>query len=199
MIGTFQAENITGCFTMAHSVGVSPDVIVKAIGEFQGLKRRLEKRLDGEKISEKTNKPIGITIFDDIAHSPEKASSVLRNLRSIYKGKIIAVFEPNIGSRSRESIVKYNNAFKDVDIVIIPQLTKLKIAENESEQPMEGDELAKIISATHSNAHYIENDEKVVAFLKSQAKLGDVIVFLGSHGFRGMIEETISLHQRFPS
>ncbi len=186
MIGAFQAENITGCFVMAHSIGISPETIVKSIGEFQGLKRRLEKRLNDK-----------ITIFDDIAHSPEKASSVLQNLRSIYRGKIIAVFEPNSGGRSRESIAKYDNAFKDADIVIIPRLTKLKIVENEKNQAMEGDELTKVIGSTHSNAHYIENDGKVVTFLKSQTNKSDTIVFLGSHGFRGMIEETIKTFQGY--
>ncbi|MEK7501408.1 MAG: Mur ligase family protein [Patescibacteria group bacterium] len=194
MIGTFQAENITGCFAVAHSIGISPEVIVKSIGQFQGLKRRLEKRLDGNDISEKTNKSIRVTIFDDIAHSPEKASSVLQNLRSIYRGKIIAVFEPNIGGRSRESVTKYDHAFKNADIVIIPRLTKLKVPENETNQPIEGDELAKIIGKTHSDVRYIKDDKNLVTFLKSQSDTSNghnVIIFLGSHGFRGMIEETI--------
>ena len=190
MIGTFQAENITGCFAIAHRLGINEKVIVEAIAEFKGLKRRLEKRSDKN----------GITIFDDIAHSPEKASTVLKDLRSIYSGKIITIFEPNIGGRSRESIVKYDNAFKDSDIVIIPRLTKLKIAENVSEQPMEGDELASVISKTHNNVKYIEDDNTLENFLIDNTKSGDVIAFLGSHGFRGMIESTVekttSLHQQ---
>lgn len=181
MIGAFQAENITGCFAMAKELGIKENIIVKAIAEFKGMKRRLEKRSEGE-----------ITVFDDIAHSPEKASTVLENLKKIYSGKIIAIFEPNIGGRSRESIIKYNNAFKNADTVIIPRLTKLKVAENESDQPMEGDELASTISKTHSNVKYIEDDNELVKFIKENTKKDDVIVFLGSHGFRGMIEETIA-------
>jgi len=180
LIGAFQAENITGCFAIAHQIGIQPDIIIKAVSEFKGLKRRLEKRLVGD-----------ITIFDDIAHSPEKASSVLMNLRSVYNGKIIAVFEPNIGGRRRESLGKYDNAFENADKVIIPRLTKLKTAESEKDQPVEGDELAQIISKTHSNVNYIGDDEKLVEHLISQVKNGDVIVFLGSHGFRSMIEETV--------
>ncbi len=178
MIGKFQAENITGCFAMAHEIGIAPEIIVEAIAQFKGLKRRLEKRYEGK-----------VTVIDDIAHSPEKASSVLENLRAIYKGKIIAVFEPNIGGRNRESISKYNNAFKNTDVIIIPRLTKLKISD---EKPIEGDELASIISKTHKNTQYIEDDKELVKTLTSSVKNGDVIVFLGSHGFRGMIEDTIT-------
>jgi UDP-N-acetylmuramate: L-alanyl-gamma-D-glutamyl-meso-diaminopimelate ligase len=179
MIGAFQAENITGCFAMAHKLGIAPEKIVEGIAKFKGLKRRLEKRLDGT-----------IAVFDDIAHSPEKAASVLENLRSIYTGKIIAVFEPNIGGRSRESALKYTNAFKSADIVVIPRLTKLKTSNKEA--PMEGAELASVIAKTHSTTKYIEDDTELVTTLASEVKnQGDVIVFLGSHGFRGMIEETI--------
>ncbi len=180
MIGAFQAENITGCFAMARELGIEENTIIEAIGKFKGLKRRLEKRLDSD-----------ITVFDDIAHSPEKAKSVLENLRKIYKGKIIAIFEPNIGGRQRESILKYDNAFMNADTVIIPKLTKLKISEDNTISPIEGDELAKAISKTHNNVKYIDNDETLVETLKNCSETGDIIVFLGSHGFRKMIEETI--------
>ena len=181
MIGAFQAENMTGCFAMAHSIGVKPETIIEAIANFKGLKRRLEKRFVGD-----------VTVFDDIAHSPEKAGKIVDNLKKIYSGKVIAIFEPNIGGRSRESQAKYDNAFKNADIVIIPRLTKLKIAEDSNEQPMDGAELASVIAKTHTNTKFIEDDEKLVDFIISNSKKGDCIAFLGSHGFRAMIEQTVA-------
>lgn len=181
LLGSFQAENITGAFAMAHSIGLSPEKIISSIEKFKGMKRRLEKRYDGD-----------IKVIDDIAHSGEKAISVLNCLRSIYKGKIITVFEPNIGGREIGAIENYNNAFKDSDIVIIPRLSKLKInSDNQDQKPMDGQELANVISKTHSNTIYIENDEELIKYLLTNTKKGDVIAFLGSHGFRGMIEETV--------
>lgn len=178
MIGAFQAENITACFAMASEIGIDKNTIIKAIADFKGLKRRLEKRHEGK-----------ITIIDDIAHSPEKASSVLENLTNIYKGKIVVIFEPNIGGRQRESSYKYDNAFKNSDVVIIPRLTKLKVSD---EMPMEGEELAKIISKTKDNTFYIEDDSELVKKALEYANENDsIIAFLGSHGFRGMIEEMI--------
>ncbi len=179
MLGRFNAENLTAAFAMAHSIGINPQVIIEAITDFKGIKRRLEKRLDGE-----------VTVLDCHAPTPEKASSVLESIREVYDKKIITVYEPNIGGRQRESSGKYDGAFKNADIIIIPRLTKLKIGENE--MPMEGDELAGIIGRTHTNVQYMENDENLVTFLKSQTETGDVIAFLGSHGFRGMIEQTIT-------
>jgi UDP-N-acetylmuramate-alanine ligase len=181
MIGLFQAENITGCFALARALGVETKAIIKAVAEFKGLKRRMEKRFEG-----------AVTVVDDIAHSPEKARSALSTLRSIYKGKIIAVFEPNIGGRETGAAGKYDGAFKDADIVIIPRLTKLKMSGDPAEAPMEGDALAKVIGKSHPETRYLDDDRELVKEVLQEAKKEDVIVFLGSHGFRGMIEEVVT-------
>ena len=181
MLGEFQIENITGCFALAKELGIDEKIIIEAIREFEGLKRRLEKRYSDE-----------IEVFDDIAHSGEKAQNTLSTLRNIYTKKIIAIFEPNAGGRERSSIEKYDDAFKNADLVIIPRLTNLKVGDNEDERPMDGNELASIISKTHKNTVYIENDTNLIDRLKDEAKAEDIIIFMGSHGFRGMIEEIIN-------
>lgn len=183
MFGRFNIENITGAFAMAHTIGISAEKIIEAIGLFQGIKRRFEKRFQKD-----------ITIFDCHAPTPEKVASVLESLREVYsEEKIVAIFEPNIGGRQRASATAYDNAFKAANAVIIPHLTTLKVADNSSENPMDGPELAVTIARSHPDVKYMEDDSKLVEFLHSTAKKGDVIVFLGSHGFRGMIEETIKM------
>jgi UDP-N-acetylmuramate: L-alanyl-gamma-D-glutamyl-meso-diaminopimelate ligase len=184
MLGRFNVENIAGCFAMTSEIGIEPAKIIAAIAGFKGIKRRLEKRFEGE-----------VTLLDCHAPTAEKAQSILESIREVYDKKIIAVYEPNIGGRQRESIAKYNDAFAKADLVVIPRLTKLKIAEPgtpEIEKQLEGSELAEYISKTHKNVVYIEDDKTVVTNIVAEAKPGDVIAFLGSHGFRGMIEETVS-------
>jgi UDP-N-acetylmuramate: L-alanyl-gamma-D-glutamyl-meso-diaminopimelate ligase len=180
MLGRFNAENIAGCFAMAHSVGVPAGKITSAIKEFKGIKRRFEKRFVGD-----------ITVLDCHAPTPEKASSVLESIREVYPKNIFAIYEPNIGGRQRASISAYDGAFKNADIVVIPHLTKLKVAENETEKALEGDELTQAVAKTHPNVQYMEEDNRLVESVTSQAQKDDVIVFLGSHGFRGMIEEVV--------
>ncbi len=191
MLGRFNAENMAGCFAMACEIGIPAEKIIAAIGSFKGIKRRFEKRLEGGSR--------GIIVFDCHAPTPEKAAAVLKELHEIYGragaksagGQIIAVYEPNIGGRERASIAKYDDAFKDADFVLIPRLTKLKVAEDSSGQPMEGAELATTIKKTHSHSQLLEDDEALVSTLVSETKKGDVIVFLGSHGWRGMIEAAV--------
>lgn len=181
LLGAHMAENITGAFVMARQFGLDEEVIIEAIQSYKGLKRRLEKRHDGE-----------VVVFDDIAHSPAKATSVLRNLRDIYTGRIIAIFEPNTGNRQVEAADGYANAFADADEVIIPRLTKIKIDPTKPEQPLDGAGLAKLISETHEQVSHIPDDEALVDYVVNKTKKEDVIVFLGSHGFRGMIESVVT-------
>lgn len=179
-ISEYQAENITGSFALAHSIGIDPESIITSIASHQGLRRRMEKRLDGP-----------ITVIDDIAHSPTKAASALSTVRKITKGKVMALFEPNTGNRQPSAAKGYDHAFKDADTVIIPRLTVIK-TDKTSDKPLDEKELAEVISRTHSDTQYIDDDTTLIETLTAKAKKGDSIVFLGSHGFRGMIEELIS-------
>ena len=179
-LGEYMADNATGCFALAHQIGIAPEKIIAAIATFPGMKRRLEKRYEDK-----------ITIFDDIAHSPTKAKAVLESLRNVYSGKIFAVFEPNTGNRRPQARSWYSHCFNAADVVIIPKLTKIKIDPTDPDVPFEGDKLAEIISKTKPAVRYIEQDEELITYLKQKTQPGDVVVFLGSHGFRGMIEELI--------
>lgn len=180
MLGIYQVTNITGCMAMAATVGIAPEKSIQSIKKFTGMKRRLEKRFVGD-----------ITIFDDIAHSPAKAKSTLDTLRTLYSGKIICVFEPNTGNRQTAAIPGYDHAFDSAEEVIIPTLTKIKKDIHEKDEPIDSEQLAEIISRTHTNTTSIIDDKKLITHLKQSTHSGDVIVFLGSHGFRGMIDELI--------
>ncbi|MBU2542865.1 hypothetical protein KJ785_04885 [Patescibacteria group bacterium] len=222
VLGDYMADNMTGAFAMAHQLGIEPEVITKALESFKNIKRRLEKKHDGD-----------VVVFDDIAHSPDKAKSVLETLRHIYfetsktseksfeasnsepqksnvlqnidpskdssspdlvginRNKLVAIFEPNSGNRQPESIPGYDNVFINADEVIIPCLTRIKSDPNKP-APIDGEKLAEIISKTHDNVKYINDDEELISYLAKNASDGDVIIFLGSHGFRGMIGELVA-------
>jgi len=187
LLGAYNAENVTGCFAMACEAGIPARDVVATISTFRGLKRRMEKRFEGAPGTPNA----GVTVIDDIAHSPEKARSVLENLRSIYGGLIVAVYEPNIGNRTHQSKPDYKDAFRNADTVVIPRLSKLKVDPSNPDKTFEGAELAQVINESHKEVHYLEDDGDLVAFITLARNSGDVIVFLGSHGFRGMIEETV--------
>jgi len=182
LIGGYMAENICGTFAMASEIGIPAETIIGAVSEFTGIKRRLEKRGHTENSAD---------VYDDIAHSPVKAKSVLATLRKIYSGKIFAVFEPNTGNRQASSAPSYDGCFSDANEVIIPRLTKIKIGSEPEGDVFDGQKLAEVISKTHAQTKLLEDDASLVKYLKTAAGPGDAIVYLGSHGFRGMIEKLL--------
>jgi UDP-N-acetylmuramate: L-alanyl-gamma-D-glutamyl-meso-diaminopimelate ligase len=193
MLGSYQVENITACFAMAHYLGVNAPTIIAAIASFKGLKRRLEQRLLVHE------SPHGVTVIDDIAHSADKARTTIAVLKRIFNGKVTVVFEPNTGGRIPDALPTYANAFSEADRVIIPRLTKLKTSDDPNAiVPVEGEILANTIKQTQPNTDYISDDDLLVQELTKTAHKGDVIAFLGSHGFRKMIEMTVTtfLHQQ---
>src|SRR3989344_498240 len=179
IIGEYMAENVCGAFALAHEIGVPYEKIISALRQFTGLKRRLEKR----------GAINGARVFDDIAHSPAKAKSALAALRKIYSKNIYAVFEPNTGNREPKAAPFYDQAFNDASEVVIPRLTKLKTKQDNPS--LEGNDLEKIIKKTKPEVKYLPDDKKLIDYLKNKTQPGDAVVFLGSHGFRGMIEELL--------
>lgn len=184
VLGEHMAENICGAFALAKEIGLEDTGILSAIAEFKGIKRRLEKRSGS-----------GLTVYDDLGHSPAKAAAALKTLRAIYPAnKIVAIFEPNTGNRKSLAAPGYYGAFVDADEVLIPALTKIKTNLKDPDPPFDGAKLKEIISKTHPRAIFIDNDDKLIDHIKNNTKKEDVVVFLGSHGFRGMIEKVTSLH-----
>ena len=216
--GDYWAENITGVFALACEIGIEPKKIIEAIGKFKGLKRRLEKRFENNSItifddiahsSAKAQSVLEtLRRYSESAKSADEESlskssknvSNNANFKSTEKGslpasgrvgiswRLICVFEPNTGNRQPQSEPSYTNAFAAADEVIIPTLTKLKTSDDLHH--WDGAELVEIIKKTHNDVKYIEDDNKLINYLTNQQN--SIIVFCGSHGFRGMIDQLVS-------
>jgi len=87
--GQHNVANALAALAAAEHVGVSPAQGIAALGEFVGVKRRMEK------IAELR----GISLYDDFAHHPSAIASTLDGLRKrIGKVPLIAIIEPRSNS-----------------------------------------------------------------------------------------------------
>ncbi len=181
IIGEFNEENFLAGSVMAYELGVKKEYIQDTISEFKGIKRRLEIKIQSDQF----------LIIDDFGSSPPKAHGSLQALRSDYPdSKIIAIFEPNTGNRTEASIPTYKKAFKLADEIIFPRFTKLP---NIDKKRFNAEELIESLKPYYDNITYVGDDDILVNLLVKEIELGDavhkIIVFMGSHGFRGMIEK----------
>src|SRR3954451_8055988 len=80
MLGRHNASNATAAIAVAHELGISDDMIRKAMAGFGGVKRRFTK----------TGEWNGVTIIDDYGHHPVEIAALLRAARESSNGKIVA-------------------------------------------------------------------------------------------------------------
>jgi UDP-N-acetylmuramoyl-L-alanyl-D-glutamate--2,6-diaminopimelate ligase len=89
--GRWNAANALGAAAAGIAVGLTLDEIREGLESYQGVSGRME-RVD-------LGQPFAVII--DYAHTPQSLEKVLRELRPITKGKLIAVFG-SAGDRDRE-------------------------------------------------------------------------------------------------
>ena len=85
MVGRHNAENALAAVLAARNAGVEVATAVRALREFQGVRRRMELR----------GVVNGISVYDDFAHHPTAIETTIDGLRRrIGASRLIAVLEP---------------------------------------------------------------------------------------------------------
>jgi UDP-N-acetylmuramoyl-L-alanyl-D-glutamate--2,6-diaminopimelate ligase len=82
LIGEPHLYNILAASTIAHALGVPPEVIVAGIARCSGVPGRLEAIAVGQ--------PFGVLV--DYAHKPDAIEKTLRSVRQLTGGRLLTVF-----------------------------------------------------------------------------------------------------------
>jgi UDP-N-acetylmuramate--alanine ligase len=91
--GTHNVENATAAIQAALMVGVDPQAIKTALGNFRGVKRRFEYIVKNE----------GHIYIDDYAHHPEELRAAILSVKKLYPGKkLTTIFQPHLFTRTRD-------------------------------------------------------------------------------------------------
>ncbi len=111
VFGKHNLLNMQAAIGVCKELGISEEDSYKAIADFKGAARRLEK------IAEKG----GLTIFRDFAHAPSKLKATLNATREAYpKHKLIACFELHTYSSLSEQFLKeYSGCMDAADDAIV--------------------------------------------------------------------------------
>jgi UDP-N-acetylmuramoyl-L-alanyl-D-glutamate--2,6-diaminopimelate ligase len=80
--GSFNVHNALAAMALAHVDGIDPDVAARALAEVPGVPGRMETVDLGQ--------PFGVVV--DYAHTADSLGKVLRILRPLTRGRLIAVF-----------------------------------------------------------------------------------------------------------
>jgi len=166
LIGRHNLENALAALAAALHVGVPADVALAALGEFAGVKRRLEKRGEFD----------GITLYEDFAHHPTAIATTLAGLKSLGAGKrIVAVMEPRSNTMKlgvhRDTLA---GSFADADRLFVLGGANLEW------------DVAGAFAPLGAKASVAPDVDALLAALLADLRAGDRVVLMSNGGFQGL-------------
>jgi UDP-N-acetylmuramate--alanine ligase len=168
MPGRHNALNATSAIAVAHELGISDDMIRKALAGFGGVKRRFTRAGEWN----------GVTIIDDYGHHPVEIAAVLKAARESTKGQVIAVVQPHRYTRLQSLFEPFSTCFNDADAVIVADVYSA------GEAPIEGVDKDHLVAAVRARGHRqvlpLAAPDKLAGVVKGLAKPGDYVVCLGA-------------------
>ena len=129
--GRHNIENTVAAVAVALKLGISADLIKKAVANFKGVKRRFEYIV---------NNPDTIYI-DDYAHHPEELKACFDAVRELYPAKkLTVIFQPHLFTRTRDFAEGFAEVLSSVDDLLLLDIYPAR------EQPLEGIDSAYLLN-----------------------------------------------------
>lgn len=165
--GRHMALNALAALLAAMQAGAEPGVVLDALAEFEGVRRRFE--LVGVAAE--------VKVFDDYAHHPTKVSAALSAVRALAaesQGRAIVVFQPHLYSRTQTFAREFGAALSAADEVFVLDVFAAR------EQPIAGVSGRSIAEHVSVPVHYVPDFSAVADQVAACAQPGDVVVTMGA-------------------
>ncbi len=168
LLGNHNVRNILAGLAVAHDLEIPLPAAIAAVSSFGGVGRRME--LAGQ--------VDGIRLYDDYGHHPTEIKTTLEGLRSVYKGRIVAVFQPHLYSRTVRLYKDFGAAFNDADMLVVLDVFPSR------EKPIIGVTGQLVADAArrqgHKNVHYVQDKNTLDIFMKERLEPDDRVILFGA-------------------
>ncbi|NSW58716.1 MAG: UDP-N-acetylmuramate--L-alanine ligase [Armatimonadetes bacterium] len=111
-VGEHNVRNALAALGVALGCGLDMDAARAALANYEPIGRRFQH------IGSKN----GLCVVDDYAHHPTELRAVLAAARSVHSGRIIAVFQPHLRSRTRDLLHEFGASFANADLVVLTDI-----------------------------------------------------------------------------
>jgi UDP-N-acetylmuramate--alanine ligase len=168
MPGRHNALNATAAIAVARELGITDDMIRKALENFGGVRRRFTRTGDWN----------GVPVIDDYGHHPVEIAAVLRAARESNKGQVIAVVQPHRYTRLASLFEQFATCFNDADTVIVAHVYSA------GEAPIAGADRDGLVQGLRAHGHRqvipLDGPQDLARVIKRLAQPGDIVVCLGA-------------------
>jgi UDP-N-acetylmuramate--alanine ligase len=171
--GKFNEENAKNAAMVGKTLGLGNETIEKAIKNFKGTWRRMEK---------KRKKNYTCTFFDDYGHHPTEIELTLNAIREKNpKENILCIFQPHQYSRTKLLLKDFGKVFYSADKVVIPNIYKVRDSEEDMKEVNTDDLINEINkNSKHKKAINGKGLKKTAKFIKENHNKFDIIITMGA-------------------
>jgi len=165
MGGYHNVENALAAYAVGKLQGVPREDIIKALGNFKGVKRRYEYIINEN----------GYIYIDDYAHHPEELMKLLQGVKQAFpEKKIKIIFQPHLFSRTKSFYKEFGSSLSIADEVILLPIFPAR------ELPIKGVSSEMILPYIEKAtiAKVVESQEEIIKTLKFSQE--DILISAGA-------------------
>jgi UDP-N-acetylmuramate--alanine ligase len=168
--GEHNIANALAAFACCHDMGVDARAIKDTIEAFEGTQRRFDL------LGETEN---GVRVVDDYAHHPAEITATLKAAENIPHRELWCLFQPHTYTRTIALFNEFVDAFDSADKIVMAEIYAAReknIHKISSRAVIDG------IKAAHpqKDARYFAGFEEMAAFVRENAKPGDLVITMGA-------------------
>jgi UDP-N-acetylmuramate--alanine ligase len=176
--GRHNLDNAACALALADWCGVPLDQAAARIAGFGGVGRRFEER----------GTAAGVRVVDDYAHHPAEVAAVLAAARSVHPGRLVAVFQPHLYSRTRALGAETGRALGAADLVVVTDV----YAAREAPVPGVSGRLVADAVPAGVEVRYVPALADVAPALVPDLRAGDLVLTIGAGDVTGLGQELLT-------
>ena len=176
MAGEFNVANAVAATAIAMGLGLSVEVVRRALSSFRGVGRRQQVR----------GRVAGVTVIDDFAHHPTAIALTLEAVRACYpKGRVWAVLEPRSNTLRRKIFQKeLERSFQGADQILFAPIHRRDALRAEDRLDLTA--LVESLRRQGKGAVQLPSAREIVEYVSPRLEPGDVVVVMSNGGFDGI-------------
>jgi UDP-N-acetylmuramate--alanine ligase len=169
--GLHNIENSVAATAVAHLMKVGDDNIRKALGTFEGVKRRFDYQIISPKL----------IFIDDYAHHPAELKACISSVKALYPGKkVTGIFQPHLYSRTRDFADDFARSLELLDSVILLDIYPAR------ELPIKGIDSAMLLGKINKDKKKLCTKEELVDVVSKD--LPEVLITMGAGDIDRLVE-----------
>jgi UDP-N-acetylmuramate: L-alanyl-gamma-D-glutamyl-meso-diaminopimelate ligase len=176
LVGRHNVMNALACVALSFGRAVECEAIEMALAKFQGVRRRMEIKGEGN----------GITIVEDFAHHPTAIRATIEAARSRWPGRRLwAIFEPRSNTMRRKVFQDHlAAALASADAAVLGPVNRPNLLPDD--ERMDPRAVAEAIRRSGKIAGALGSAAEIAEFLSSRLAPGDLVLVMSNGSFDGL-------------